>query len=69
MKIKKKLNWKDDWIEKSEMPMAEMFYRIFHRPPNKHEFMRFILIFVMTKDKLTIKREWKEFCEDITPNE
>jgi|TARA_Y100000310_G_scaffold180317_1_gene180208 hypothetical protein len=51
------------------MPMAEMFYRIFHRPPNKHEFMRFILIFVMTKDKLTIKREWKEFCEDITPNE
>ena len=64
MKIKRKLDWKDNWISNSTTPMTEMFYKVFERLPTKEELRKMVGIFIVPKNGREVKKKWKEFCEE-----
>ena len=51
MKIKEKrrLTWKDDWVEESDKPVSEMFYRTYERLPTEEELKIYIELVVMPR--------------------
>ena len=69
MEVKKKLSWKDNWIENSPAPMTEMFYRLFHRKPTDEELKEFIRIFVIPRSDKIMKQEFEEFKQTIEEND
>ena len=69
MKIKKNLTWKDAWIENSQAPMTEMFYRAFKRLPTDEELRKFIDIFVIPRSQKVLEKEFKEFSRFVDEND
>jgi len=64
MEVKRKLDWKDDWIDESQAPITEMFYKVFGHLPIQKELRSMIDIFIITKSNKEVREKWRQFCNE-----
>lgn len=63
MKVKKLPTWKDDWVQESKNPIAEMFYKCIGREPTKKELELYVSIVVLPGTKQSTKKKIKKLVK------